>query len=44
MPYPIATAEQIDFFEDHGWIAVEGAIDPSDLGELEEKCNHIIAN
>lgn len=44
MPYPIATAEQIAFFEDHGWIAVDGAIDPGDLSELEEKCNHIIAN
>ena len=42
MPYPEATADQIDFFQAHGWIVVEDAIDPRDVQVLRERCQEII--
>ena len=42
MPYPTATADEIRFFEEHGWIVVEDAIDPADLTVLEEHCDEIV--
>jgi hypothetical protein len=42
MPYPQASCEQIAFFEAHGWIAVEDAIDPAELGTLVARCDEII--
>ena len=44
MPYPTATREQIEFYREHGYLVVEGAIDPEDLTELSERCQTIIEN
>jgi D-arabinose 5-phosphate isomerase GutQ len=44
VPYPTATAEQVGFFRDHGWIVVDDAIDPADLNVLEARCTKIIEN
>ncbi|MDA1077217.1 MAG: phytanoyl-CoA dioxygenase family protein [Proteobacteria bacterium] len=42
MAYPKATEKDIEFFGEHGWIVVEDAIDPSDLGPLIEHCEEIL--
>jgi phytanoyl-CoA hydroxylase len=42
MPYPAATEDDIVFFEEHGWIAVEDAVDPADLAQLEARCEVIL--
>jgi hypothetical protein len=42
MLYPHATAEQIDFFNQHGWLVVEDAIPQKDLDELEHYCDLIL--
>ena len=42
MPYPTATEDDIVFFEEHGWIAVEDAVDPADLARLEARCEVIL--
>ena len=42
MPYPEATDDDVAFFEEHGWIVVEDAVDPADLGELESRCEELI--
>jgi hypothetical protein len=42
MAYPTASAEDVAFFREHGWIAVPEAIDPHDLVDLAEKCQKII--
>lgn len=42
MAYPRATAEQIAFFETHGWLVVEDAIPQTDLDELEHYCDLIL--
>ncbi len=44
MPYPTATADDVAFFAQHGWIAVPDAIDPADLVDLEAKCQQILDN
>jgi ectoine hydroxylase-related dioxygenase (phytanoyl-CoA dioxygenase family) len=44
MTYRAATEEDTRFFADHGWIVVEDVIDPTDLVELERRCDEIIAN
>ncbi|MCB1693107.1 MAG: phytanoyl-CoA dioxygenase family protein [Pseudomonadales bacterium] len=44
MAYPVASEEQIAFFNEHGYLVVEDAIDPGDLGDLIEKCDEILAN
>ena len=42
MPYPRATADDIAFFGEHGWIAITDAVDPLDLVTLEERCAVIL--
>jgi phytanoyl-CoA hydroxylase len=42
MAYPRATAEQIAFFDTHGWLVVEDAIPAADLDELEHYCDLIL--
>lgn len=42
MLYPHATAEQIEFFNEHGWLVVEDAIPQKDLDELEHYCDLIL--
>ena len=42
MPFPEATAEQIERFRRHGWLVVEGAIPGADLDLLEERCEKIL--
>jgi hypothetical protein len=42
VPYPTATADDVAFFQEHGWIAVPDAIDPADLVTLEERCQRIL--
>ena len=42
--YPQATERDVEFFDEHGWIAVEGAIDPADLEGLIEHCEEILEN
>ena len=44
MTYRSATDTDIEFFAEHGWIVVTDAIDPSDLVEIEARCDQIIAN
>ncbi|HUO88900.1 MAG TPA: phytanoyl-CoA dioxygenase family protein [Rhizomicrobium sp.] len=44
MPYPSASAEQIAFFNEHGWLVVEDAIPQADLDELERHCDLILAD
>ena len=33
MPYPTPTDADVAFFEEHGWIAVDDAVDPADLAD-----------
>jgi ectoine hydroxylase-related dioxygenase (phytanoyl-CoA dioxygenase family) len=40
--YPSASERDIEFFQEHGWIVVEDAIDPVDLEELIARCDEII--
>lgn len=42
MTYPIATADQIAFFNAHGYLVVEDAIPRADLDELETRCQRLI--
>ena len=42
MPYPTASADDVAFFQEHGWIAVPDAVDPADLVDLEAKCQQIL--
>ena len=42
MTYPKATAEDVEFFKEHGYIVVRDAIDPADMIELEAFCQRII--
>jgi phytanoyl-CoA hydroxylase len=42
MPYPTASQEQLDFFNKHGWLVVEDAIDQADLDALESHCEAIM--
>jgi phytanoyl-CoA hydroxylase len=44
MDYPAATPEQIAFYAEHGWLAVENAIPQGDLDEIERHCDLILAN
>jgi ectoine hydroxylase-related dioxygenase (phytanoyl-CoA dioxygenase family) len=43
MPYPAASAEQVAFFAEHGWLVVDDAVDPVDLDELIRDCDVILA-
>jgi len=40
--YPAATEDDVRFFEQHGWIVVQHAIDPADLVRLIERCDEIV--
>lgn len=42
MAYPQASAADIAFFQEHGWIVVREAIDPDDLVELIGHCEEIL--
>lgn len=42
--YPVATQADIEFFQKHGWIVVENAIDPADLETVEKRCDWILEN
>ena len=43
MAYPRATEQDVAFFAEHGYIVVENAIDPTDLNELVQHCDEILA-
>ena len=40
--YPVASAEQIAFFREHGYLVVADAIPKEDLDELEEHLDALI--
>ena len=42
MPYPQPTDDDVAFFEAHGWIAIDDAVDPADLELLAERCEVIL--
>jgi hypothetical protein len=42
VPYPTPTEEHITFYEQHGWIQIDDAIAPEDLGLLMERCEEIL--
>jgi phytanoyl-CoA hydroxylase len=42
MTYPTASADQIAFFNAHGWLVVENAIPQADLDQLETYCDRIL--
>jgi phytanoyl-CoA hydroxylase len=42
MNYPDASAEQIAFFEEHGYLVVTNAIPQADLDEIERHCDVLI--
>jgi hypothetical protein len=42
MPYPQPTDADVEFFEQHGWLAIEDAVDPADLETLEDRCAVIL--
>ena len=42
MPYPSPTERDVRFFAEHGWIAVEDAVDPEDLRTVESRCEVIL--
>ena len=42
--FPTASAEQISFFNEHGWLVVEDAIPANQLDELEHYCEKILAD
>jgi ectoine hydroxylase-related dioxygenase (phytanoyl-CoA dioxygenase family) len=44
VPYPVARAEDVAFFEEHGYLVVRKAVDPADLEELAARCEKILAN
>src|SRR6201991_2932205 len=43
MTYPRPTQEQLDFFNEHGWIVVKDAIPQAALDELEGHCDSILS-
>jgi ectoine hydroxylase-related dioxygenase (phytanoyl-CoA dioxygenase family) len=43
MSYPQASAAQIGFFEQHGWLVVEDAIPQDDLDRLEAECDQVLS-
>ena len=42
--YLTASAEDVAFFREHGWLVVKGAIDPDDIVRLASRCDEILAN
>lgn len=43
MAYPQATPADVAFFDEHGWLVVDEAVDPEDLDELVDHCEVILA-
>ncbi len=44
MPYQEATAEDVAFFREHGWLIVKNAIDPDHIARVAGLCEEILAN
>jgi hypothetical protein len=44
MAYRTATDDDVAFFAEHGWIAIDDAVDPADLAPLAARCDEIVAN
>lgn len=44
MAYPKCTEAEVDFYREHGFIVVEGAIDPDDITEAQSRCAVILEN
>ena len=44
MEYPSASAEQIGFFNEHGYLVVAGAVPQADLDTLESYCDLLLQN
>jgi phytanoyl-CoA hydroxylase len=44
MTFPSASAAQIDFFREHGWLVVQDAIPQEALDELEAHCDLLLAD
>jgi phytanoyl-CoA hydroxylase len=42
MPYPQASATEVGFFQEHGWLVVANAIELAELRELSERCEVIL--
>ena len=42
MTHPHASAEQIAFFREHGWLVVEGAVPAPEIEELVRRCAVIL--
>jgi phytanoyl-CoA hydroxylase len=42
MSYPDASADEIGFYREHGWLVVRDAIAPDDLDEIERRCEILI--
>ena len=42
MSYPTASPDHVDFFGEHGWLAVTDAVEPADLATIEARCQEII--
>ncbi len=42
--FPVASVEHIDFFQEHGWLVVDGAIPTHQLDELDQYCDKILAD
>jgi ectoine hydroxylase-related dioxygenase (phytanoyl-CoA dioxygenase family) len=43
MPYPRATDDDVAFFEEHGYVVVDDAIELADLAVLMDRCDEILA-
>lgn len=44
MSLPSASAEDVSFFQEHGWIVVKQAIDQIDIGQVASRCDEILDN
>jgi phytanoyl-CoA hydroxylase len=44
VPYPNASEREIAFFQEHGWLVVEEAIDPAEIAEVGTRCQKILEN
>ena len=42
MPYPKPDSDSIAFFQQHGWLVLEDAIDAADLAQVSEQCRVIL--
>lgn len=44
MDYPTASAEQIAFFAEHGYLIVRQALPAQDLDRIEARCDLLLAD